>query len=102
VAAVVTAFDMATEGNGAAGLDGRRHLELIETDMTSMRRSPRRSVTTEDVGDLECGAHGGQPPGLGPSSICGPAFGEVCVPICTMILSSGLVTVRTTRVATRV
>ncbi len=90
VAAVLAALDVAAQGGGAAGLDGRHDLELGEADVTGMGRPPGGSVTAEDVGDLESGAHGGQPPGPAPS------------PIWPMILSSGLVTVRTTRVATRV
>jgi hypothetical protein len=45
VAAVFAAFEVATQRGRAARLDGRHHLELIETDMTGMRRSPRRAVT---------------------------------------------------------
>ena len=46
--------------------------------------------TAEDIGDLERGAHGLQP--------SGPA----CVPVNIASLSSGLMTARTVRVATRV
>ena len=90
MAAVLAALDVSAEGGGAAGLDGRHDLELGEADVAGMGRPPGGSVTTEDVGDLECWSHGDQPPRLAPS------------PIWPMILSSGLVTVRTTRVATRV
>jgi len=93
VAAVLAALDVAAEGSGAAGLDGRHDLELAEADMPGMGRAPGGPVSAEDVGDLECrafGAHGAQPLGVAPS------------PIWAMILSSGLVTVRTTLVATRV
>jgi hypothetical protein len=75
---------------GASDLDRRHDLELGEADVPAMSRPPGRSVPAEDVGDLERGAYGGQPPGPAPS------------PICAVILPSGLVTVRTTRVATRV
>jgi len=102
VAAALAALDVAAQGGGAAGLDGRHDLELGEADVIGMGRPPGGSVTAEDVGDLESGSHGGQPPGLGPSSVCAPVLGGVCVPIWPMILSNGLVTVRTTRVATRV
>jgi hypothetical protein len=54
------------------------------------------AVSAEDVGELERGAQGGQPPGLAPD----PAVSRGSVR--AMILSSGLVTVRTVLVATRV
>ncbi len=98
VAAVLAALDMAAEGGCAASLDGRHDLELAEADMAGMGRAPCGPVSAEDVGDLERRTHRGQPPGLGASSVGAPA----CAPIWAVILSSGLVTVRTTRVATRV
>ena len=106
MAAVLTTLKMTAEGGGAAGLDGRHDLELAEADMASMGRAPSGPMPAEDVGDLERGTHGGQPPGLGPFSmgapVLGVAIGGLCAPICAVILSSGLVTVRTTLVATRV
>ena len=106
VAAVLAALDMAAEGGGAAGLDRRHDLELAEADMAGMGRAPSGPVSAEDVGDLERGTHGDQPPGLGPSSrgapVLGVAIDRLCAPICAVILSSGLVTIRTILVATRV
>jgi len=106
VAAVLAALDMAAEGGCAASLDGRHDLELAEADMAGMGRAPSGPVSAEDVGDLERGTHGGQPPGLGPSSMGAPVLGvandRLCAPICAVILSSGLVTARTILVATRV
>jgi hypothetical protein len=81
---------------GAAGLDGRHDLELAEAEMAGMGRPKGGAVSAEDVGDLERGAHGGQPPGLAPAPRVSPGS------ILAMILSSGLVTVRTVLVATRV
>jgi hypothetical protein len=58
--------------------------------MTGLGCPSGGAVTTEDVGDLQRGSHRGQPPG--------PALSAMRA----MILSSGLVTVRTVLVATRV
>jgi len=93
VAAVLAALDMAAEGRGAAGLDRRHDFKLAEADVPGMGRAPGGPVSAEDAGDLECralAAHGAQPLGAAPS------------PIWAIILSSGLVTVCTTLVATRV
>ncbi len=89
VTAVLAAFDVAAEGCRAAGLNRRHDLELGETDVTGMGRPPDGAVTTEDVGDLQRGSHRGQPLGRAPWAMR------------AMILSSGLVTVRTVLVATR-
>ena len=70
------------------------HFGQWRADVPGMGRSPGRPVSTEDVGDLERGAHRDQPLGL--------AVSPVGMPICAVILSSGLVTVRTILVATRV
>ena len=51
------AWNMPAQRRCAASLYGRHHLELIQPDMTGMCGSPSRSVTTEDVGDLEVGVH---------------------------------------------
>ncbi len=93
MAAVLAPLDVAAEGGGAASLDGRHDLELAKADVTGMGRPKGGSVATEDVGDLQRRAHCGQPPGLAPCPTRSP--------ICAMILSSGLVTVRTVLVATR-
>ncbi len=93
VAACLAALDMTAEGGGAASLDRRNDFKLAEADVPGTSRAPGGPVSAEDAGDLECralGAHGAQPLGVAP------------FPIWVMILSSGLVTVRTTLVATRV
>ena len=53
LAAILAALDMAAEGCGAAGLDRRHHLELAETEMAGMGRTPGGAMTMEDVGDLQ-------------------------------------------------
>jgi predicted amidohydrolase YtcJ len=53
VAAVLTALDVAAEGGGAAGLDRRHHLELMEAQVPSMGGPVGGPGSTEDVGDLE-------------------------------------------------
>jgi hypothetical protein len=52
VTAVLAAFDVAAKGCGAAGLDGRHHLQLREAYMTSMLGTPGSAVMMEDVRDL--------------------------------------------------
>ena len=94
MAAVLTALDVAAERDGAAGLDRRHDFELAEADVPGMGRPPGWPVSAEDVSDLERGSHAAQLPGL--------ALSPIGMPICAVILSSGLVTVRTSLVATRV
>jgi hypothetical protein len=97
VAAVLAPLDVTAECGSTAGLDGRHDLELAEADVPGMGRSPGRPVSAEDVGDLERGTprvQGSQPLAVVPS-VAGS-------PIRAVILSSGLVTVRTILVATRV
>jgi hypothetical protein len=53
VPAALAAFDVATKGCGAAGLDGRHHLQLHEAEMTGVLGTPGGAVPMEDVGDLE-------------------------------------------------
>jgi len=93
VTAVLAALDMTAEGGGTAGLDGRHDLELAEAEVAGMGRPKGGAVSAKNVGDLERGAHRGQPPGLAPELSLGATR--------AMILSSGLVTVRTILVATR-
>ena len=88
MAAVLAAFDMATNGGGAAGLDRRHHLDLAQAHMAGMRRAPGWSMNPEDIGDLKRWSHRDQPPGLAPS-------------ISSLMCSSGLVTARIVLVATR-
>ncbi len=59
VAAVPAALDVAAARRCAAGLDGRHDLKLVQAQVTGVRRPPGRSVTAEDVGDLDPGAHRG-------------------------------------------
>ncbi len=52
-----------TERGTAAVLDGRHHLQLIETDVTSLGTTPRRTLVAEDVRDLQgrhCRCSGGR------------------------------------------
>ena len=58
VTAALAAFDLATKGCGAAGLDGRHHLQLCEADVTCMLRTPVGAMTMEDVGEVERRTHG--------------------------------------------
>jgi hypothetical protein len=46
---------MAAEGCGAAALDRRHHLELVEAHMTGIGVAPRRSEVAEDIRDFESG-----------------------------------------------
>lgn len=84
---------MPAESGGAAGLNRRHDFELAKAEVAGMSRPPGWGVSADDVGDLQQGTHGSQLPGLAPS--------PVRPLIWTMILSSGLVTVRTVLVATR-
>jgi hypothetical protein len=40
---------MAAERRGAAALDGRHHLHLVEADVPGIGTTPRRSVVAEDI-----------------------------------------------------
>ena len=89
-AAVVTGVDVPAESGGSTVLDRRHDLELRQAQVPGLSSPVRRARGTEDVGDLEGGAQRRQPPGT-------------CSPILSVpSLSSGLVTARTVRVATRV
>ena len=59
VPAVGAGLGVATHDGGAAMLDGRHHLELVEAQMPGMGGPVRRAGSTEDVGDLKRGAHEG-------------------------------------------
>ena len=92
LAAILTGLDMAAEGCGAAGLDRRHHLELAETEMAGMGRTPGGAMTMEDVGDLQRrAAHRRR--------VTRPAAPRP--PAASQIRSSGLMTVRIVVVATR-
>ena len=57
VAAVLAALDVAAEGGGATGLDRRHDLELLQAQLSGMVDPVSGPGSTEDVGDLERGAH---------------------------------------------
>jgi len=57
VPAVFAGLDMTAHGSGAAVLDRRHHLELDEVQVPGMGDPIAGSGSTEDVGDLERGAH---------------------------------------------
>lgn len=89
LAAVLAGLDVTAKGRGAAVLDRRHDLELGEAQVPGMGGPVGGPGSTEDVGDLDRGAHA-QPSGEISSGLNRPS------------LSSGLVTVRTVRVATLV
>src|SRR6185503_14865472 len=71
VAAILACLDMTAEGCGAAGLDRRHHLQLVEAQMTGMGRAPGGAMAMEDVGDLQRrAAH--PPPGVRRPVLSGP------------------------------
>ena len=49
VRAVLAARDMAAERRGAAALDGRHHLQLVEADVPGIGSAPRRPVVAENI-----------------------------------------------------
>ena len=53
VPAVGACLDVPAHDGSAAGLDGRHYLELVQAQVSGMRRSVRRPCGAEDVGDLE-------------------------------------------------
>src|SRR3546814_13089700 len=55
--AVGAGFDMAAERGGAAMLDRRHDLELMQAEVPGMGHAIGRPRGPEDVGDLERGAH---------------------------------------------
>ena len=57
VAAVLAGLDMTAEGRGAAMLDRRHDLELMKAQVSGMGGPISGAGGTEDVGDLERGAH---------------------------------------------
>ena len=52
-AALFAAFDMATEGRGAAVLDRRHDLQLVQAQMTSLGGTVAGACRPEDIGDLQ-------------------------------------------------
>ena len=55
--AVLAGLDVAAQGSGAAVLDRRHHLELVQAQMPGMGGPVGRAGSAEDVGDLDRGAH---------------------------------------------
>jgi hypothetical protein len=58
LAAVLAGFDMPAERRGAAVLDRRHDLELLQAQMPCMGGPVGGPGSAEDVGDLDRGAHG--------------------------------------------
>ena len=57
MAAVLASLDMTAQGGGAAMLDRRHDLELMKAQVSGMGGPISGAGSTEDVGDLERGAH---------------------------------------------
>ena len=57
VAAVLAGLDMTAQGGGAAMLDRRHDLELLQAQVPGMGGPVSGAGSTEDIGDLERGAH---------------------------------------------
>jgi hypothetical protein len=86
VATVGAGLDMSAKRRGPAVLDRRHHLELVKAQMPGTRGPIGGTGSAEDVGDVDGGAHAGQPSDV--------------LPVASR--SSGLVTARIVRVATLV
>ena len=87
--AVRTGLDVTAQRSGAAGLDRRHDLVLVQAQMPGMGSAIGRASNPEDIGDLYGGAH---------AQLSGGASVGTKIPR----RSSGLVTARTVRVATLV
>jgi hypothetical protein len=57
MAAVRASLDVAAHRSGATMLDSRHDLELVEAEMPGVRGPVHRTCSSEDVGDLDSGAH---------------------------------------------
>ena len=86
--AVLAGFDMAAKSRGATLFDRQHHLQLMQAQMAGMGDPVSGARAAEDVCDLDRGARTAQP------------SGEISAILNRPSLSSGLVTVRTVRVAT--
>lgn len=53
MAAIFAGLDMTAESRGAAMLDRRHDLQLLQAQMTGMGDPVGRPSSTEDVGDLD-------------------------------------------------
>jgi hypothetical protein len=51
--AVLTARDMAAERRGAAALDCRHHLQLLEAEMAGLGVTPCCAMAAEDIRNLQ-------------------------------------------------
>jgi len=58
VAAVLASFNVTAKRCGAAGLDRRHDLQVLQAQVPGMDGPVFRSSATEDVGDLKVSAHG--------------------------------------------
>jgi len=57
VTAVLASLDMTAQGGGAAMLNRRHDLELMKAQVSGMGGPISGAGSTEDIGDLERGAH---------------------------------------------
>jgi hypothetical protein len=57
MAAVLASLDMTAQGGRAALLDRRHDLELMKAQVSGMGGPISGAGSTEDIGDLERGAH---------------------------------------------
>src|SRR5688572_23875150 len=74
VLAGVAANHISAQSCGAAGLDGRHHLELVKADMAGIGGAPCGAMIAEDVRDLQSGLrHGADPSSRTPRSSSPPA-----------------------------
>jgi hypothetical protein len=73
---------MPTQRRAAALLNGRHDLELAQTQVTLVSLAPSRSVSTEDVGDLQGGPHHDALYGAGKISIGETTSRRISVPTC--------------------
>src|SRR6266436_8458517 len=53
IGAVLAACDMPAEGCGAAALDRRHHLQLVEAEMAGVGLTPGRSMAAENIRELQ-------------------------------------------------
>ena len=96
MAAVLAGLDMTAEGGGAAVLDRRHDLKLMQAQVPGLGGAISGAGGSEDIGDLERGAH--RLSRRECSLLCSVYSGAASIPS----LSSGLITARTVRVATLV
>jgi len=61
IGAFLASRDMAAERCGAATLDCRHHLQLVEADMAGMGSAPCRTMAVEDIRNLQNRARHARP-----------------------------------------